>query len=103
MSMEENNKIQLFEGKQVRYVWDAEKEKYFFSVVDVIKALTDSENPRRYWSDLKRKLQPLTRGVAPCQFSKEEMKAMLAKSAAEARKGLGTSHEDFKLEMASWL
>ena len=57
MSMEENNKIQLFEGKQVRYVWDAEKEKYFFSVVDVIKALTDSENPRRYWSDLKRKLE----------------------------------------------
>ena len=55
--MEENNKIQLFEGKQVRYVWDAEKEKYFFSVVDVIKALTDSENPRRYWSDLKRKLE----------------------------------------------
>lgn len=57
MSMEENNKIQLFEGKQVRYVWDAEKEKYFFSVVDVIKVLTDSENPRRYWSDLKRKLE----------------------------------------------
>ncbi len=55
--MEENNKIQLFEGKQVRYVWDAEKEKYFFSVVDVIKVLTDSENPRRYWSDLKRKLE----------------------------------------------
>ncbi len=55
--MEENNKIQLFEGTQVRYVWDAEKEKYFFSVVDVIKVLTDSENPRRYWSDLKRKLE----------------------------------------------
>ena len=55
--MEENNKIQLFEGQQVRYVWDAEKEKYFFSVVDVIKVLTDSENPRRYWSDLKRKLE----------------------------------------------
>ena len=55
--MEENNKIQLFEGQQVRYVWDAEQEKYFFSVVDVIKILTDSENPRRYWSDLKRKLE----------------------------------------------
>lgn len=55
--MEEHNEIQLFEGKQVRYVWDGEQEKYFFSVVDVIKVLTDSENPRRYWSDLKRKLE----------------------------------------------
>lgn len=55
--MAEENKIQLFEGQQVRYVWDSEKEKYFFSVVDVIKVLTDSENPRRYWSDLKRKLE----------------------------------------------
>lgn len=55
--MNEDNKIQLFEGQQVRYVWDGEKEKYFFSVVDVIKVLTDSENPRRYWSDLKRKLE----------------------------------------------
>jgi len=55
--MEEHNEIQLFEGQQVRYVWDSEKEKYFFSVVDVIKVLTDSENPRRYWSDLKRKLE----------------------------------------------
>ena len=55
--MAEENQIQLFEGQQVRYVWDSEKEKYFFSVVDVIKVLTDSENPRRYWSDLKRKLE----------------------------------------------
>ena len=54
--MEENNKIQLFEGKQVRYVWDAEKEKYFFSVVDVIQVLTDTDRPRKYWSDLKNKL-----------------------------------------------
>ena len=55
--MAEENKIQLFEGQRVRYVWDGEQEKYFFSVVDVIKVLTDSENPRRYWSDLKRKLE----------------------------------------------
>jgi len=54
--MEENNKIQLFEGKQVRYVWDAEKEKYFFSVVDVIQVLTDSPRPRKYWNALKTKL-----------------------------------------------
>ena len=55
--MEENNKIQLFEGQQVRYVWDAEKEKYFFSVVDVIKILTDSEDPRNYWKVLKNRLR----------------------------------------------
>ena len=55
--MEEQNEIQLFDGKQVRYVWDEEQEKYFFSVVDVIQVLTDSTTPRRYWSDLKRKLE----------------------------------------------
>ena len=46
----------LFEGKEIRSVWDSEKEEYYFSVVDVIGALTDSNIPKRYWSDLKRKL-----------------------------------------------
>ena len=46
----------LFEGKEIRSIWDAKKEEYFFSVVDVIHALTDSKIPRNYWSDLKRKL-----------------------------------------------
>ena len=41
----------------MRYVWDEEKEQYFFSVVDVIQVLTDNATPRRYWSDLKRKLK----------------------------------------------
>ena len=54
--MAEGNQIQLFEGQQVRYVWDSEKEKYFFSVVDVIKVLTDSENPQTYWRVLKKRL-----------------------------------------------
>ena len=49
--------IKLFDERQVRVVWDEEKGKYFFSVVDVVEVLTDSENPRRYWSDLKRKLE----------------------------------------------
>ena len=44
------------EGKEIRSVWDAEKEEYCFSIVDVIGALTDSKIPRNYWSDLKRKL-----------------------------------------------
>ncbi|MBQ7031310.1 MAG: Bro-N domain-containing protein, partial [Bacilli bacterium] len=46
----------LFEGKQIRSIWDTEKEDYYFSVVDVVRALTDSPNPRNYWSMLKRKL-----------------------------------------------
>jgi len=46
----------LFEGKQIRSIWDTEKEDYYFSVVDVVKVLTDSPNPRNYWSMLKRKL-----------------------------------------------
>ena len=55
-----NNKLStitnLFEGKEIRSIWDAEKEDYYFSVVDVIETLTDSNIPKRYWSDLKRKL-----------------------------------------------
>lgn len=57
----DNNKLDtitnLFEGKEIRSVWDSKKEEYFFSVVDVISALTDSNIPRNYWSDLKRKLK----------------------------------------------
>lgn len=47
----------LFEGKEIRSVWDSENEEYYFSVVDVIGALTNANIPRNYWSDLKRKLQ----------------------------------------------
>lgn len=52
-----SNAIKLFEGNQIRSVWDSEKEEWYFSVVDVVAVLTESANPRRYWSDLKRKLQ----------------------------------------------
>ena len=55
--MADQNEIQLFDGKQVRYVWDEQQEKYFFSVVDVIRVLTDSENPRNYWKVLKNRLR----------------------------------------------
>ena len=54
---ESKDKIMLFEGKSIRHVWDEEKQKYWFSVVDIVSILTGSDNPRRYWSDLKRKLQ----------------------------------------------
>lgn len=43
----------LFEGKEIRSIWNSSEEDYYFSVVDVINALTNSPNPRRYWSDLK--------------------------------------------------
>ena len=47
----------LFEGNEIRSIWDKEKEDYYFSVVDVIKALTNANIPRNYWSDLKRKFK----------------------------------------------
>lgn len=51
------NEIKLFDGKQIRTKWDEEKEEWYFSVVDVVGILTESSNPRRYWSDLKKKLK----------------------------------------------
>ena len=54
------NKLQtitnLFENKEIRSLWDGDKEEYYFSVVDVIEALTDSKNPNNYWNMLKRRL-----------------------------------------------
>lgn len=47
----------LFDGNEIRSIWDNEKEEYCFSVVDVISALTNANIPRNYWSDLKRKLK----------------------------------------------
>ena len=56
-----NNKLEtitnLFEGNEIRSIWDSEKNDYYFSVVDVIKVLTESENPRNYWKVLKFRLK----------------------------------------------
>ena len=49
--------IKLFESKKIRSHWDAEEEKWYFSVVDVIEVLTDSPRPRKYWNALKTKLR----------------------------------------------
>ena len=46
----------LFEDKEIRSIWDSEKEEYFFSIVDVISALTDSKNPNDYWYRLKTRI-----------------------------------------------
>lgn len=55
--MSEQDKIQLFDNQPIRTTWSEENEEWYFSIIDVIRVLTGSENPRRYWSDLKRKLK----------------------------------------------
>ena len=54
-AMEDNFGIQLFEGKKVRFVWDEEQEKYFFSVADIVEILTDTVNPRDYIKKMLRR------------------------------------------------
>lgn len=54
--MKQKNAIQIFEDKKVRTLWDAEQEKWYFSIVDVIAVLTDSANPQVYWRVLKKRL-----------------------------------------------
>lgn len=54
--MTKKEAIQLFEDKQVRVQWDDNGEKWYLSVIDIIRTLTDSTIPKRYWSDLKKKL-----------------------------------------------
>ena len=56
MEDEKENKARIFEGRRIRTYWDEEKEKWFFSIVDVIEILTESSRPRKYWADLKAKL-----------------------------------------------
>lgn len=51
------NEIKVFEEKKVRSLWDEEQEKCYFSIVDVIAVLTESPNPRKYWSVLKTRLK----------------------------------------------
>ena len=52
-----DNEIKLFEGNQIRSIWDNEREEWYFSIVDIIGVLTESENPRKYWSVLKIRLK----------------------------------------------
>ena len=51
------NKLKLFENKKIRYVWNADEEDWYFSVVDIVEVLTESDRPRKYWNDLKKKLE----------------------------------------------
>ena len=55
--MTKENELKIFEDKKVRTLWDAEQEKWYLSIVDVVAVLTDSPNPRKYWSVLKTRLK----------------------------------------------
>lgn len=55
--MESKNAIQLFEDQPIRAAWDEEKEEWYFSVVDVVRVLTDSPNPQTYWRVMKKRLK----------------------------------------------
>ncbi len=55
--MTKKEAIKIFEEKKVRAVWDDETEEWYFSVIDIIAVLTDSDNPRKYWSVLKTRLK----------------------------------------------
>ena len=55
--MAKDTAIKLFNDKQIRTIWDDEQEKWYFSIVDIVGVLTESPNPRKYWSVLKSRLK----------------------------------------------
>jgi hypothetical protein len=55
--MTKKNVLQVFQGKKVRSVWNSETEKWYIYIIDVIEILTESINPRKYWSVLKTRLK----------------------------------------------
>ena len=56
-NMKKQEAIQVFDNKKVRSLWDAEQEKWYFSIVDTVAVLTDSPNPNNYWKVLKNRLK----------------------------------------------
>lgn len=76
--------IQLFESTRVRSHWDAAQEKWYFSVVDVVQVLTESARPRKYWSDLKVKLQKEGSEVSE-KIGQLKMQASDGKTRGQAR------------------
>ena len=55
--MTKKDAIKVFEDKKIRAVWDDQEEEWYFSIVDVIEVLTDSDRPRKYWGDLKKEVE----------------------------------------------
>ena len=66
--MTQKESIRLFEERKVRAIWDDEQEEWYFSIVDVISILTDSPNPRKYWSVLKTRLKREGSELTSCEF-----------------------------------
>ena len=73
--MKQQNSIKIFEDKKVRTVWDPEQEKWFVSIIDVIEVLTDSDRPRKYWSDLKSKLKSINSVLEEAEELRELIKS----------------------------
>lgn len=69
-----DNAIKIFEQKQVRTHWDEEQEKWYFSIIDVIEILTESLNPRKYWSVLNTRLKK-ERSELATNFSQLKMQS----------------------------
>lgn len=69
------NSLKLFQSNQIRAIWNEEEEQWYFSVVDVVGALTESSTPKRYWSDLKRKLKVERAGETYDFFVRLKMQA----------------------------
>ena len=65
----------LFEGKEIRSIWDSEKEEYYFSVVDIINALAEPKNPRDYWYQLKKRLSDEEKSEVSTNCRQLKMKA----------------------------
>lgn len=77
--------IKLFESKKIRSHWDADAEKWYFSVVDIIEVLTDSPRPRKYWKALKTKLKAegseLSQNMGQLKMASEDGKLYLTEVA----------------------
>ena len=69
----------LFQEKEIRSIWDSSKEDYYFSVVDVIAALTDSSNPRDYWHRLKIRMSEEEKCELSTKCRQLKMKAQYGK------------------------
>jgi len=86
--MTKETAIKLFETKQVRSIWDPQAEKWYFSIIDVIEALTGTDRPRKYWSDLKSKLKKegseLSEKIGQLKMAAEDGKMRIA-DAADAK------------------
>ena len=75
--MTQKESIRLFEERKVRAIWDDEQEEWYFSIVDVISILTDSPNPRKYWSVLKREGSELTTNCSQLKMQAADGKKYL--------------------------